>query len=73
MDSQNQDNTEKVFKIALCQIMSSTDKAANLKRAGEMIREAAKNGAKVIVLPEMFTCPYMGEYIVKEKELINEA
>jgi predicted amidohydrolase len=35
-----------------------------LKRAGEMIREASQNGADVIVLPEMFTCPYTKQYML---------
>jgi len=37
-----------------------------------MIREAAKNGADVIVLPEMFTCPYDKESMLKAKEFASE-
>jgi omega-amidase len=33
-----------------------------------MIREAASNGADVIVLPEMFTTPYTKHYMLKFKE-----
>ena len=36
-----------------------------------MIREAAKNGADVIVLPEMFTCPYDQESMLKAKEFAS--
>jgi predicted amidohydrolase len=34
-----------------------------------MIREASGNGADIIMLPEMFCCPYNKEYMLKEKEL----
>ena len=34
------------------------DKAVNLTTAKIMIKEAAAEGAKLIVLPEMFNCPY---------------
>ena len=37
-----------------------------------MIREAAKNGANVIVLPEMFTCPYDKESMLAAKEFADE-
>ena len=33
-----------------------------------MVRTAASNGAQVIVLPEMFTAPFMHEYMVKYAE-----
>jgi len=45
------------FKIALCQLDVVDDKDKNLKAAESMIREAALT-ANVIVLPEMFNCPY---------------
>ena len=37
-----------------------------------MVKEAASNGADVIMLPEMFTCPYTKEYMLKEKEFASE-
>jgi omega-amidase len=33
-----------------------------------MVKEASKNGAKVILLPEMFVCPYTHEHMLKNKE-----
>ncbi len=36
-----------------------------------MIREASLNGADVIVLPEMFTCPYTKKHMLQEKEFAN--
>lgn len=46
------------FKLALCQIKTGADKQANLRKAAEMVRTAASGGAQVIMLPEMFVCPY---------------
>lgn len=42
------------FKIAAVQMMSGQDKEKNLKQAEKLITIAAKNGAKLIVLPEVF-------------------
>ena len=61
------------FKLALCQLKVISDKARNLSRAQEMVREAAQNGADVIMLPEIFVCPYVKEYMLKEKEFANES
>ena len=46
------------FKIALLQMKVVEAKASNLSRAVEMIAKAARAGANLIVLPEMFNCPY---------------
>ena len=53
------------FKLALCQLKVLRDKAHNLKRAQEMIKEASSNGAKVIMLPEMFVGPYTQKYMLE--------
>ncbi|MGB9936969.1 MAG: carbon-nitrogen hydrolase family protein [Methanobacterium sp.] len=46
------------LKLALCQIKVVNDKKANINKALEMIEVSAKKGADIIVLPEMFNCPY---------------
>lgn len=46
------------FKVALCQMMVVDDKAINLDKAISMIGKAAKSGADMVVLPEMFNSPY---------------
>ncbi|MDF2545195.1 MAG: carbon-nitrogen hydrolase family protein [Anaerosolibacter sp.] len=50
------------FKIGICQMMVMEDKVENIEKAESMIREAAGNGARVVVLPEMFNCPYENKY-----------
>lgn len=43
----------------------------NLKRASELVYEAASRGAKVIILPEMFVCPYTKEFMLNAKEFCS--
>jgi N-carbamoylputrescine amidase len=46
------------FKIALVQMRCSTDPADNLTRALDRIRDAAKQGANLVCLPELFRSQY---------------
>ena len=48
---------EKV-KVAAVQMRCTRDVAQNIQRAEEMVKEAAKNGAKIILLPELFERQY---------------
>ncbi len=45
-------------KTAVIQLSVGERKDENLDRAEARISDAAKNGARLIVLPEMFNCPY---------------
>ena len=54
--------SDRTFRLALCQLESRTGKEENMKRAEEMVREAAAGGASVVVLPEVFQCPFGHEY-----------
>ncbi len=54
--------SERTFRIGVCQLLSRTDKEENMQRAEEMVREAAAGGASVVVLPEVFQCPFGHEY-----------
>lgn len=44
--------------VGLLQMKVSVNREENLLRAEEMARDAARKGAKLVVLPEMFLCPY---------------
>lgn len=43
-----------LLRAAAVQMNSVNNKEANLKKAGQLIHFAAENGAKIVVLPEMF-------------------
>ena len=46
------------MKIGLIQIGANEEKEKSLALAEEYITNAAKSGADIIMLPEMFNCPY---------------
>lgn len=51
----------KTLKLGQVQLMVGRDKAENLRRACALIRRAAERGAQLVMLPEMFCCPYENE------------
>ena len=51
-------NVRTSFKIALVQMKLSTDAGVNLAAAGKRIGEAARAGAKIVCLPELFRTRY---------------
>lgn len=51
-----------MFKIGLCQMKGAFNKKESMATAERFVREAAANGAEVIVLPEMWNCPYSNDY-----------
>ncbi|KAK7952281.1 uncharacterized protein PG986_008009 [Apiospora aurea] len=53
---------KKPVKLACIQLASGADKVANLSHARDKVLEAARDGAKIIVLPECFNSPYGCDY-----------
>lgn len=51
-------NTPRKVTLGLAQFAMSTEPDQNLAKAEELIRVAAKRGAQVICLPELFRSPY---------------
>jgi N-carbamoylputrescine amidase len=49
--------TEK-FKVGLVQMSMSTDPQQNLEKAAARVADAAKKGAQVVCLPELYRSPY---------------
>lgn len=50
------------YVLAVCQLRTELDYEETMSKAEYMIREAAASGASVVVLPEMFSCPYDRKY-----------
>jgi N-carbamoylputrescine amidase len=48
----------RTFTLALVQMKCAPDRDANLAKAADRIREAAKAGAQIVCLPELFLGPY---------------
>lgn len=48
----------KKIKLSLCQMKVVDDKDTNITKAVELIYKSAENKADLVVLPEMFNCPY---------------
>ena len=55
-----------MWKAAICQVDSQMDKEAALRAAGEMVRRAARSGARLAAFPENVT--YMGRGYRKQAE-----
>ncbi|KRZ24729.1 Omega-amidase NIT2 [Trichinella pseudospiralis] len=62
----------RVFRLALIQHLVSADKNDNLLRIGEKIAEAARAGAKMVLLPECFNSPFGHEYFPKYAEFLQD-
>uniref|UniRef100_A0A671RS52 omega-amidase n=1 Tax=Sinocyclocheilus anshuiensis TaxID=1608454 RepID=A0A671RS52_9TELE len=58
------------FRLALAQLHVSKIKADNLGRAQKIVKEAAGQGAKVVVLPECFNSPYGPGFFAEYAEKI---
>lgn len=49
---------EKTIRLSLCQMKVTDDKKSNLRKAVGMIEKSALNNSRIVMLPEMFNCPY---------------
>ncbi|MBI9104795.1 MAG: carbon-nitrogen hydrolase family protein [Spirochaetales bacterium] len=54
--------------LALCQTAVTADKEKNILNAEDDIAKAARMGADLAVLPEMFNCPYENSWFLKFAE-----
>ncbi|KAK8455096.1 hypothetical protein SEVIR_4G085300v4 [Setaria viridis] len=63
-------NTQK-YNIALCQLLVSPDKEENIARARARVEAAADAGAMLIVMPEIWSCPYSMETLPSYAEDID--
>lgn len=58
------------IKLAICQHKVVNDKKKNLIKAKKMITQATNKNAELVILPEMFNCPYDNKYFSKFAEEI---
>ena len=65
-------SSSSTFRMALCQLSVTSDKAHNLKEAAKAIQEASKRGAHLISLPECFQSPYATDQFEKYAETIPD-
>ena len=59
------------MKIAVCQIRTELNWQETMDKAERMIHNAAQSGALIVVLPEMYNCPYSKEYFRKFADAEN--
>jgi len=48
-------------RVALCQMLVGADKYLNLQNAHEAVSKAKNANAQLVLLPEMFNCPYSND------------
>jgi len=58
--------------VGIVQMRTGPVKKNNLERAGELVQMAARKGAQVVVLPEMFACPYDLRSFLSEAESLPD-
>ncbi len=56
------------YNLAVCQLKTELVYEETMEKAAAMIRNAAAAGADVVVLPEMFSCPYERSFFHKAAE-----
>ena len=63
-------NKNKNLKLvaAVCQLKVTDNKTNNLRNAQKMIEDSAARGADIIILPEMFNCPYDSSFFGRFSE-----
>lgn len=62
----------KIISIGLIQSKVSSDVAANVQKTEKMVRQAAKKGAQIICLQELFQTPYFPQWEKMDKNKYAE-
>jgi Predicted amidohydrolase len=59
------------MKLSLVQMLVGSDKEENVRKACGAIKISAQKGAQMVVLPEMFACPYDNASFVRNAEEVD--
>jgi N-carbamoylputrescine amidase len=59
------------FKVGLVQMQMTSDPTENTDKADRLVREAARDGAEVVCLPELYRSPYFCQ--IEDAELFDLA
>jgi N-carbamoylputrescine amidase len=62
---------KRIVKVGLCQMSTVADKQKNVDKALSMIRDAARRGAQIVCLQELFASPYFCQ--VEDADLFDLA
>jgi len=60
------------MKVSIIQMNVTANKRKNLDHAQELVSQAAASGADVVILPEMFVCPYQDQAFLENAEPAGE-
>ena len=56
------------IKLGLCQLKVGYDKEKNISKAVDMIKTSSENNADIVILPEMFNCPFQNQEFIEFAE-----
>lgn len=70
MATRDQHGSNAKFKIGLCQTHTSKDKNVSLENARAAVEEAVSKGAELVLLGEMFSCPYAATFFAEYGETL---
>eukprot|EP00927_Polykrikos_kofoidii_P000029 TRINITY_DN10013_c0_g2_i1.p1 TRINITY_DN10013_c0_g2~~TRINITY_DN10013_c0_g2_i1.p1 ORF type:complete len:330 (-),score=46.10 TRINITY_DN10013_c0_g2_i1:48-986(-) len=65
--------TNEKFKLGICQTHVSKDKTESLEAARDAVVKAVSMGAEVVVLGEMFSCPYATKFFKEYGERLRKS
>lgn len=72
MEQEEQAGSNAKFKLGFCQTHVSKDKSTSLSNARAAIGKAASMGAELVVIGEMFSCPYATKFFREYGERLSE-
>lgn len=66
------DKNPETLVLGACQVRVTADKSANIENGVRAVRDAAARGSTLVVLPEMFVCPYATDVFADYAEPLGD-